>query len=89
MASGTGIHGYGLFAASGSFMKFNLTATIVFFALPSLSACTADAFNRGMFAALQQKQCLDTTGVADCDRQPKRYDAYRRQRQIHLDSQAN
>ena len=43
-------------------------------------ACSTEATKRAAYEALYQKDCLDRTGVPQCDPEHKDYDQYRQER---------
>ena len=57
----------------------------------ALCACTSGAAKRAAYEAVYQKECLDRTGVPNCDPAHKSYDEYTRDRNeaLERDSEAS
>lgn len=53
----------------------------------ALSGCSSEAMKGGAYEALYQKECMDRTGVPDCDPDHKSYETYRRDREEVLERQ--
>jgi len=53
-------------------------ASLVAFAC---TACTSEATKRAAYEALYQKDCIDRTGIPQCDPEHKDYDEYRNERE--------
>lgn len=50
-------------------------------ALPALlSACTSEQIKANTYEAIQQKDCMDRTGVPHCNPDRKGYEAYKQER---------
>lgn len=45
------------------------------------AACTSEATKRAAYEALYQKDCIDRTGIPQCDPEHKDYDEYRKERE--------
>jgi hypothetical protein len=44
------------------------------------AACSSEATKRAAYEALYQKDCIDRTGIPQCDPEHKDYDQYRQER---------
>jgi hypothetical protein len=65
-------------------MKRNvLVRTLVLLTL-TLPGCTSEAVKRGTYDALYQKQCMDRSGVPNCDAEHKSYEQYKKDREETL-----
>jgi len=53
-------------------------ASLVAFAC---AACSSEATKRAAYEALYQKDCIDRTGIPQCDPEHKDYDEYRKERE--------
>ena len=61
-------------------MKQGTSIGIFFLLALTLSACTAESVKQGSYEALYQKQCLDRTGIPNCEPGHESYDAYQNDR---------
>jgi len=67
-------------------MNRNIYLAAVVFFMPALPGCTSDELKRGTYEALYQKQCMDQSGMPNCDPGHKSYDEYQREREAALKS---
>jgi len=50
------------------------------------AACSSEATKRAAYEALYQKDCIDRTGIPQCDPEHMDYDRYRKERDEALNS---
>ena len=61
-------------------------SVITFLVALAGTACTSEATKRAAYEALYQKDCIDRTGIPQCDPEHKDYDEYRKEREEVLNS---
>ena len=54
---------------------------ITFVVALACTACSSEATKRAAYEALYQKDCMDRTGIPQCDPEHKDYDEYRKERE--------
>ena len=59
---------------------------IIFLISLTCTACSSEATKRAAYEALYQKDCIDRTGIPQCDPEHKDYDEYRKEREEVLNA---